>query len=219
MENEKLKEIASQLRQPHGAKGTEMAEVMNDTNIKMTYHAIDQLKINDNDSILELGHGNCGHLGYLLQQKANLKYQGLEISDLMQQSAQELNEVFVNSGQASFHLYDGLGIPFQDNSFDRIFTVNTIYFWADPIHLMGELCRVLKPNGILNITFADEKFMAELPFTQFGFELYDMERIKTIVKPPFKIVSSDSQTETIKSKTGESVNRIFTTATITKEVQ
>lgn len=216
--NEELIALASQLRCPEGTKGIEVAEIMNETNIKMTIHSIDRLNISDNDNILELGHGNCGHLEYILEQRTNLKYYGLETSELMNTEAQRINRPFVENKQASFHVYDGFTIPFSDNYFDKILTVNTIYFWTEPKFLLSELQRIMKPNGKLNITFTQEKFMKQLPFTQFGFNFYDNEKITQLIdKTPFQVISSDTQTDSIKSKIGNFVNRKFTTITLTKK--
>lgn len=218
MDNQDMKELASQLRQPQGTKGIEVAELMNETNMKMICHSIDQLYILDNNQILELGHGNCGHLEYLLKKRVNLTYYGLETSELMKKEAQNINNSFVDNKKASFHLYEGLTIPFPDNYFDRIFTVNTIYFWDNPKFLMSELYRVLKPYGILNITFVDGKSMQELPFTQYGFDFYNGDKIAELIgNLPFRIVAFDTQTETVKSKAGDTVKREFTTVTIKKE--
>jgi ubiquinone/menaquinone biosynthesis C-methylase UbiE len=217
MNNEELKALAEQLRQPNGLKGIEIADMMNETNIKMTFHSIDHLGILDNDHILELGHGNCKHLPYVLKQKNKLTYYGLEISELMNNEAKRINQCFCEAKQALFYLYDGQNIPFEDNYFDKIFTVNTIYFWADPKLFITELYRVLKPNGILNITFAQQNFMKQLPFTQFSFTLYNNEKIKQLIDTtPFKTVGLDTQIETVKSKTGDIINREFTTITIRK---
>lgn len=217
MNNEELKTLAEQLRQPDGLKGLEIADNMNETNIKMTFHSIDHLDISNNDHILELGHGNCKHLSYVLKQKNELTYYGLEISELMNNEAKRVNQRFIEGKQALFYMYDGQNIPFEDNHFDKIFTVNTIYFWTDPKLLLAELFRVLKPNGILNITFAQQDFMEQLPFTQFSFTLYDNKKINQLIDTtPFQTVGSDTQTETIKSKTGDIVNRDFTTIILTK---
>ena len=91
--DKELQELASQLKCPNGIKGVEVADLMNETNISMTLHSIDRLNLLDNDSILELGHGNCAHLPYVLQQKKNLTYHGLEISELMYKEAKRI-EVF-----------------------------------------------------------------------------------------------------------------------------
>src|SRR5690606_35477524 len=161
--NEKdLKALASQLRQPNGTAGVEISDMMNETNIKMTLHSIKQLNILDNEIVLELGHGNCKHLPFVLEQKSNLTYYGLEISELMNQEAKQINHQYTDKQTAFFHLYDGLIIPYENNYFDKIFTVNTIYFWDNPQLLLSEMYRVIKPKGVLNITFAQKDFMEHL---------------------------------------------------------
>lgn len=217
MEPGELKEIAAQLKHPKGEKGIEMAHMMNETNIRMTYNSIQNLEIAEGEKILELGHGNCGHLEYLLSQNQDLTYQGLEISTLMHEEAQKAHADLVKENRAAFSLYDGLNVPFPDNRFDKIFTVNTIYFWSDPQHLLSEIYRILKKNGKFNITFAHEDFMEKLPFTKFEFKLYNKEKVRKLIeKTPFKVIHSDTQTETVKSKTGEMAERDFTTITLSK---
>ncbi|WP_264552430.1 class I SAM-dependent methyltransferase [Flavobacterium sp. N2038] len=217
MKQEELQAIASQLKHPSGEKGIEMANMMHETNINMTRHSIQNLNISKGNKILELGHGNGGHLEFLFELAENLKYYGLEMSELMFQEARQINRNFVSQKQAFFSLYDGNKIPFETEFFDKIFTVNTLYFWQKPEELLSEIYRVLKPNGKFCLTFAEEDFMKTLPFTQFEFELYSTEKAqKLIEKTAFKIVHTESQTEKVKSKTGELVDRAFTTIVLEK---
>ena len=217
MKQEELQAIASQLKHPTGEKGIEMGNMMNETNINMTKHSIQNLNISKENKILELGHGNAGHVEFLFEQAENLKYHGLEMSELMFQEARQINRNFVSQKQAFFSLYDGNKIPFEDESFDKIFTVNTIYFWQKPEELLSEIYRVLKPSGNFCLTFAEEDFMKTLPFTQFEFKLYSTEKTQGLIKKSdFKIVYTETQTEKVKSKTGELVDRAFTTIVLEK---
>lgn len=214
---EDLKELAKQLGNPAGEIGIEVANMMNATNIDMTKYSIESLNLDVNDVVLELGHGNCGHLSYLMKQAENLKYFGLEISELMQQEAIKSNQNYIQNNSANFKLYNGTDIPFNDESFDKIFTVNTFYFWKNPDLLLNEIYRVLKPNGILALTFADKSFMEKLPFTSFGFNLYSLKDAEELLqKNRFKIPKSISQTEQVFSKTNEMVNRTFFTVLVKK---
>lgn len=217
MKQEELHEIASQLKHPTGEKGIEMANMMHETNINMTRHSVQNLNISAGNIILELGHGNAGHLEFILEQGENLKYYGLEMSELMFQEARQINRNFVSQKQAFFSLYDGNVIPFQEAHFDKIFTVNTIYFWQEPEKLLSEIYRILKPNGIFCITFAEESFMKQLPFTKYEFELYCTEKVeKLIQKTSFKIINAATLIEKVKTKTGELVDRDFTTIVLEK---
>ena len=136
----------------------------------------------------------------------------------MYKEAKRINQQFVDRQQAIFYLYDGLNISFADSYFDKVFTVNTIYFWTDPKFLLSELYRVIKPKGMLNITFGQQCYMKQQPLTQFGFTHYDNDKIEQLIDTTqFKIVGSDTQTETVKNKTGDGfVDRVFTTFTFEK---
>ena len=217
MKQEELQAIASQLKHPTGEKGIEMGNMMNETNINMTRHSIQNLQIEHGNKILELGHGNAGHVEFIFEQAENIKYYGLEMSELMFQEARQINRNYVSQKQAFFSIYEGNTIPFEDDSFNKVFTVNTIYFWQEPEKLLSEIYRVLQPKGILCITFAEESFMKQLPFTQFEFELYSTEKVeKLIEKSFFKIINKETLTEKVKSKTGELVDRSFTTLVLEK---
>jgi ubiquinone/menaquinone biosynthesis C-methylase UbiE len=217
MKQEELKEIASQLKHPTGEKGIEMANMMHEVNNNMIRHAIQNLNISNGNIILELGHGNAGYLDFIFEKADRLKYYGLEISELMSQEARQKNRNFVSQKQAFFSVYDGNTIPFEAESFDKIFTVNTIYFWQDPEKFLLEIYRILKPKGTLCITFAEESFMKTLPFTQFEFELYTSEKVENLVrKTQFKIVNKETLTESIKTRTGEETERDYTTFVLEK---
>ena len=101
-----LQELAAQLRHPSGKSGVTIADNMNENNIKMTESSILELNLKQNEQVLELGHGNCGHLNFLLQQATNIGYVGLEISELMQQEAIKFNKKHSNS-DIRFELFDG----------------------------------------------------------------------------------------------------------------
>ena len=64
MEQNELKILAQNLANPQGEKGIEIGEMMNATNIGMTLESIKTLLIENDEHILEIGHGNAGHLKY-----------------------------------------------------------------------------------------------------------------------------------------------------------
>lgn len=217
MEEKSLKQLAEQLRKPSGEKGLEIAKMMSDTNLDMTLHSVKRLQLKKGNSILEIGHGEATHVKEVFKLEKEITYTGLDISELMHQKAQENNLDFIKQKKAFFYKYDGVAIPFSNYFFDRIFTVNTIYFWQNPSFFIQDLYRILKPKGILNITYGEKNFMKQLPFTQYGFTLYNLEDIQELIKhASFKMIASDTQREKVLSKTGQLVDRDFTTVSLQK---
>lgn len=216
MEQKDLKILAKNLANPQGEKGIEIGEMMNATNIGMTLESIKTLLIEDDEHILEIGHGNAAHVKSLLSLAQNVQYIGIDISETMHHEAKRLNETFKN--QAEFVLYEGTKLPFEDKTFDKIFTVNTVYFWENPVEYLNEIYRVLKNNGTFVLTFAQRDFMETLPFTQFDFTLYNSDEMEeTVSKSNFKRMKISEKEEQVQSKAGnETVTRLYTVLTIKK---
>lgn len=210
-----LKILAKNLAKPEGEKGLEVADMMHATNISMTLESINAMALQDLDSVLEIGQGNAGHLEFVLKSAKNLQYIGLDISETMKNAAAEKNTTFEN--QAQFLVYNGQDIPFEDHKFNKIFSVNTLYFWEKPLDFLNEIFRVLKPEGSFVLTFGQKEFMQNLVFTEFGFNLYDNKSVIELVdKSQFSDYTLTEKEELIKSKTGELVTRIYTILTIKK---
>lgn len=216
MEQKDLKILAQNLANPQGEKGIEIGEMMNATNIGMTLESIKTLLIEDAEHILEIGHGNAGHLKSILNKAKDLTYTGIDISETMRKEAQNLNTEFKD--QADFILYEGRKLPFEDEVFDKIFTVNTVYFWENPVEFLNEIYRVLKNTGTFVLTFAQRDFMEKLPFTKFNFTLYNNDEMEELISESrFKRMKISEKEEEIKSKTGdELIKRNYTVLTIKK---
>lgn len=216
MEDKDLKILARNLANPQGEKGIQIGEMMNATNIGMTLESIHALLIEDNENILEIGHGNAGHLKSFLKIAKDLKYTGIDISETMHNEAKNLN--IECKDQAEFVLYEGEKLPFEDEVFDKIFTVNTVYFWKNPVEYLNEIYRVMKDNGTFVLTFGQRDFMEKLPFTVYDFKLYSNEEMEELIsKSHFKRMKISEKEEQVQSKTGdETVTRLYTVLTIKK---
>ncbi|MDR6457208.1 ubiquinone/menaquinone biosynthesis C-methylase UbiE [Chryseobacterium vietnamense] len=216
MEKDELKILAQNLANHQGGKGIEIGEMMNATNISMTLESIKTLVIDDGQQMLEIGHGNAAHLKSIMSLAKNLRYTGIDISETMHKEAKRLNKEF--ESEADFVLYEGKKLPFQDESFDKIFTVNTVYFWDNPIEFLNEIYRVLKDDGTFVLTFGQREFMEKLPFTEYDFTLYSNSEMEELIsKSHFKRMKTSEKEEEIKSKTGnETIQRIYTILTIKK---
>jgi SAM-dependent methyltransferase len=218
LSEEQLIELAQQLRNPSGENGVSTGIKMNNTNSNMINCTLETLKIADNETILEIGPGNAQHLGQLMGVAKNIQYYGVDVSETMITEAKKINALFVSSGKVSFLHSDGQLIPFPKNTFDKIFTVNTIYFWENPNQYMAEIIRVLISGGILSIAFVDKESMEKMPFAQHGFQLYDLERINTFLSQ-FKLSNKQivRQKELVNSVDGTKVEREFIILTVKKE--
>lgn len=181
MDDEILKQIARQLRQPQGEAGAEIGQRMNVGNDLINRRAIAQLAVQPHDQILELGPGNGFFACDIVGAKESVRYVGCDISGLMVEQANLLNTNLVNSGQAQFMERTGVELPFPDASFTKCLTINTLYFWEDPAPELAEIRRVLVPGGRLIVGIRPRRVMEQIAFVQYGFTLYEPEQAATLL--------------------------------------
>ncbi len=96
---------------------------------------------------LEVGHGP-GYLGLeWLQKTTDTSLTGLDISPDMQALAQRNAEAYGLAPRTQYRLGSCDQLPFDDNTFDAVFTNGSLHEWANPCGAFDEIWRVLKPGG------------------------------------------------------------------------
>ena len=212
-----LEEIERQLSCPTGENGIEMGKELDKTNSGMTMNTIAWLDLSGQSYVLEIGHGNCGHLQKILAQADGIQYAGLEVSDVMFQEAKSINAELMQTHSVDFQMYDGENIPFADHSFSHFMTVNTLYFWKTPGKMLREIYRVLQPEGTAIITYAQKEFMESLPFIGDKFQLYsDADMVALGKSVGIELIQFEDRSEQVKSKTGEWITRYYSLAKFVK---
>ncbi|MGG9971533.1 class I SAM-dependent methyltransferase [Ferruginibacter sp. SUN002] len=177
MDEQQYQERAAQLRKPTGDQGIAIAEFMNKGNRQMNLDALTILNAAEGDTILEVGMGNGLFVKEIVAKHPSIQYTGIDFSELMIAESKKINEEWIRKEQASFVFSDVTALPFDDGAFNKIFTVNTIYFWDDTIKVLNELKRVLSSNGKLIISLRPKHQAIKYPFTKYGFTLYAKEDI------------------------------------------
>lgn len=206
-----LQELAAHLQCPDGDNGSKVAEMMNSTNANIINKTIAALQLQDEDNVLEIGPGNGRHVNGI---KHKIIYKGIDISGTM---VAEANKAFDADSSVFFYLSDGENIPFEDESFTKVFTVNTIYFWKHPSKYAAEIARVLKSGGWLSVGYIPKRAMEKIPFARYGFTLYDEAMVKEILHASgFKIISEITEQEFVTSNSGGQIVREFVVVTAEK---
>lgn len=102
--------------------------------------------------VLEIGPGP-GYVGLeWLKQSQNASLTGLEISGSMIRIANENARQYGLDDRVRYVQGNGMLMPFDENSFDAVFSNGSMHEWEDPVKVFDEIGRVLKPNGIFCIS-------------------------------------------------------------------
>lgn len=98
-------------------------------------------------SALEIGPGP-GYLGLeWLKKTKDTKLTGIEISPEMIAMAEKNAKEYKFADRATYIKGDAQEMPFDDESFDAVFTNGSLHEWSQPLKIFNEIHRVLKPNG------------------------------------------------------------------------
>lgn len=184
-----LKVIAGQLRQPTGEYAVQVGEKMNEGNLHINLNTFEALNLSSGDKILEIGMGNGFFVKNILSADSSIKYTGCDFSEIMVAEARRQNENFIASGQAQFYNADANELPFETSIFDKVFSINTLYFWDNPQIVLAEIWRVLKPKGQITISVRPKSIMEHYPFVKYGFKTFTRKDLTELIsKNNFKVV-------------------------------
>lgn len=196
MDENTLKHIAQQLRKPEGDAGKKTGEVMNVGNRYINEWTIEMLQVKPKDTILEIGMGNGFFVKNILSIDPSVKYTGCDFSELMVKESEERNKEYVQEGRAKFVLGNAESLPFADEAFTKVFTINTIYFWENKREVLSEFSRVLKSQGILVISLRPKEYMEKYPMVKYGFNLFSEEDVtELLLENDFTPISATEREE------------------------
>lgn len=213
LKSKNLKAVAKQFRCLEDKEAIVIDEILNEQHNKMIFQSIKSLELEEKNRVLELGHGSCEHLPYLMQQAPNLKYFGMEISELMKDEAMKMNGKYVRKKEALFQLYDGFKIPYVHNMFNRILAVNTICFSQNLVELLNEMYRVLKPGGVFVLTFANNDIIDEISSVNSA----EYKIKKLIEEAKFDSFNIRERFERKKTTAGEWIDKRYSIVTLRKQ--
>lgn len=148
-------------RKPHGEAGAEMLAGMNEHHSPVTSWALSFFDFKENDRVLDIGCGGGETLRRMSAMVKNGKLTGADYSELSVKMSKEHNKADIENGKMEIIEASVEKLPFSDDSFDKIITVESFYFWPDPQENLKEVYRVLA-NGGKFLIVADINGDAEL---------------------------------------------------------
>jgi ubiquinone/menaquinone biosynthesis C-methylase UbiE len=126
--------------------------------------AIAALDLQPSDEVLELGCGS-GHAAIMMAAKVRCgTVHAIDPSAAMLAQARARNRQVLREGRVRLYQARAEQLPFSNHSMDKILAVNVAYFWHDPVAVLKEIGRVLRPNGILLVYVTDAAVMRRWPF-------------------------------------------------------
>jgi len=143
--NRMYKMIGAQARKPSGWLGKVLFGYLATLGHKpLTNWAMGFLDVQSDDRVLDIGCGG-GMAIKLIARKAPQGFvAGVDYSEDMVRQALRRNAAAVRAGRVEIRHGNAAALPYNDDSFDKIITVESFYFWPDPVANLREVLRVLR---------------------------------------------------------------------------
>ena len=123
-------------------------EEMERHHVPITAPVVELMQLQPTDKVLDLSCGAGWATRLLAKSVPRGTIIGVDLSDQMIAHARESSKQFKNIG---YRVGSAEQIPAEDNSFDKVLSVEAFYYYPDQDRALNELRRVLKPGGNLFI--------------------------------------------------------------------
>lgn len=195
-----MSELAKRLNQckkPTGDLGKVVVDDMNESHFELTDWGLKKINIENTDTILDIGCGGGRTVSRLASRAKAGKVFGMDYSLDCVKWSKAYNKVAVENGKVEILHGSVENLPFENDKFDIISAVETIYFWPNLIENFKEVKRTLKPLGkfiIICEMYTSDKFKArndELVALS-GMKLHTPEELEALLlQAGFKTVTTD----------------------------
>ena len=133
---------------PEGEAGTEMLHYMNEEHADLTEWGLQLLHYDETDRILDIGCGGGAALKRLTELVPGGSFAGVDYAEASVALSREMNTGVIAAGKMEIVSGAVQALPFPDGMFTKAVTVESFYFWEDPVRSLSEVRRVLKDGGV-----------------------------------------------------------------------
>ena len=163
--------LARQLRTPDGAFGGLVLSALNIFNHRMMKTTASALALQLGESFLDVGFGGGKMFHLAARTIGNGWMAGVEPSSTALRKAEARFNNQIKAGRLTLTPGSADALPFDDARFDKVCSLNTFYFWPDPIAGLTEIKRVLKPGGRLVLGVYSAEALRSMSVTQHGYTI------------------------------------------------
>ena len=132
---------------PTGEAGEQMLARMNESHGPLTAWGLSHFNWRGDETVLDIGCGGGATLKRMSDCVTIGNLTGVDYSETSVRTSRQTNTEAIKAGKMDVSQGSVEKLPFADDSFDKITTVESFYFWPDPPENLKEVSRVLKKGG------------------------------------------------------------------------
>jgi len=127
---------------------------------------LDILEVDPSDSVLEVGSGPGVGLELAAARAHEGRVVGVDPSEAMLEMAHRRNRARIELGRVELRLGSVDKLPFDDATFDKAMTMNSLHLWPDPVADLMEVRRTLRTGGRIAVAITRFSYASPDKFEQ-----------------------------------------------------
>ena len=182
--------IARQLSHPTGLVGKfVLGPLWNRRNAALNEAAFTHLALKEDDRVLDVGFGGGYLLGKIISTVKEGFVAGIDVSSEMVENCRTRYCIEIEAGRVDIQCSQAESLPYPDDTFTKVSSVNSIFYWDDVEQGIGEIYRVLEDGGMVVLTFTCKEDLGSKAFARHGVETFEEEEVEEmLVKAGFRYV-------------------------------
>lgn len=174
--------FAEQARRPDGLFGRMVMSIVFDQGNAFLNDFVNELmSVQIDDCIIEIGFGTGKLIYRMAQQIDKGTIEGVDFSKVMVSIARKRNKMNITNGKVKILEGNFDELPFEKESFTKACSINTLYFWPEPVHTARKIAEILKPDGKLILAFEDIEQLKQRKLNQEVFHLYSTGEVQDLL--------------------------------------
>ena len=135
-------------RRPEGEAGRAMLARMNESHARLVDWGLSHIDLHAGDTVLDIGCGGGNTLARMAECVTEGHLVGIDYAETSVEASRAFNAPLIEAGRMEILHGSVEHLPFADEHFDAVVTVESFYFWPNPEECLKEVARVVKKGGM-----------------------------------------------------------------------
>lgn len=135
-------------RRPEGEAGRAMLARMNESHARLVDWGLSHIDLHAGDTVLDIGCGGGNTLARMAERVTEGHLVGIDYAETSVEASRAFNAPLIEAGRMEILHGSVEHLPFADEHFDAVVTVESFYFWPNPKECLKEVARVVKKGGM-----------------------------------------------------------------------